>query len=64
MVKSKGLGDSVEKVLKETGISKKKWKLINILSAWKSGKTDLILSDVVKYIESEYIKNKIDDKKK
>ena len=43
--------------------SKIKWKLINILSAWKSGETDLILSDVVKYIESEYIKNKTDDKK-
>ena len=44
--------------------SDKKWKLINILCAWKSNAKDLILSDVVKYIESEYIKNKIDDKKK
>lgn len=42
----------------------KKWELINILCAWKSNEKDLILSDVVKYIESEYLKNKIDDKKK
>ena len=43
---------------------KKRWELINILAAWKSGKTDLIFSDVVKYIENDYLKNESNDKKK
>tara|TARA_R100000655_G_scaffold21970_1_gene44744 strand:+ start:30 stop:185 length:156 start_codon:yes stop_codon:yes gene_type:complete len=42
----------------------KKWELINILSAWKSGETDLILSDIIKYIENDYIKNKLNEKTK
>ena len=40
----------------------KKFELINILSAWKSGETDLILSDIVKYIENDYVKNKLNEK--
>ena len=43
---------------------KKRWELINILAAWKSGKTDLIFSDVVKYIENDYLKNESNDKTK
>ena len=42
---------------------KKRWELTNILAAWKSGQTDLILSDVVKYIENDYLKNESNDKK-
>jgi hypothetical protein len=43
---------------------KKRWELTNILAAWKSGQTDLILSDVVKYIENDYLKNESNDKTK
>jgi len=47
--------------MKNKNNNDKRWELINILSAWKSGETKLILSDVVKYIDNEYV-NK--DKKK
>jgi hypothetical protein len=40
----------------------KKLELINILAAWKSGETDLILSDIVKYIDNDYVKNKLNEK--
>jgi hypothetical protein len=44
-------------------IKNKRWELTNILAAWKSGETELILSDIVKYIENDYIKNNLNDKK-
>ena len=44
--------------MKEKNDIKNRWELTNILAAWKSGKSKLILSDVVKYIENKYAKSK------
>jgi len=50
--------------MKDKNKIKDRWELTNILAAWKSGESTLILSDVVKYIENKYAKSKKNEQEK